>query len=124
MLMSIIESTEPVIVVNVVVEPPVDYNVQVIDFGQPIYVNSPAGGPPGPEGPQGEVGPVGPVGPAGPVGPTGAVGPVGPVGPAGPTDWNAITNKPAFGTAALIDVHVGTAPPASPTLGDVWIDTN
>jgi hypothetical protein len=78
-------------------------------------------GPVGPAGPQGATGPVGP---AGPQGETGAQGPQGATGPAGPTDWNLITNKPAFGTAALIDVHVGATPPANPTIGDVWIDTN
>lgn len=29
-----------------------------------------------------------------------------------------------LGSAALVDIHVGTAPPASPTIGDIWIDTN
>jgi Collagen triple helix repeat (20 copies) len=30
----------------------------------------------------------------------------------------------ALGSAALVDIHVGTAPPTSPTIGDIWIDTN
>ena len=125
--------------------------VEVIDLFRPILVDIPAGGPPGPQGPQGDVGPqgiqgetgdtgpIGPQGAQGPQGDTGAMGLQGPQGergaegpqgvqgvqgPMGVTDWAAITNKPAFGSAALVDIHVGTAPPSSPTVGDIWIDTN
>lgn len=29
-----------------------------------------------------------------------------------------------LGTAALVDIHVGTSAPSSPTTGDLWVDTN
>lgn len=38
-------------------------------------------------------------------------------------DWADITGKPAFGTAALVNIHVGGTAPVSPVVGDVWIDT-
>lgn len=64
--------------------------------------NTGAQGPQGPAGPAGPKGDTGDAGPTGPTGPTGAQGPkgdtgaTGPTGPAGTTDWNDLTNKPAF----------------------------
>jgi hypothetical protein len=112
------------LVIDIIAPPAPVIDVSIV--GPPAAIDIVLGlpgerGPVGPQGPKGDTGAQGPVGPQGP---QGAQGIQGVQGPAGPTDWNMITNKPAFGTAALIDVHVGATPPANPTIGDVWIDTN
>jgi hypothetical protein len=62
-------------------------------------------GPAGPQGPQGDPGPQGPQGDPGPQGPAGADG--------------------ADGTDGInAAVTVGTTEPVSPSIGDIWIDTN
>ena len=72
-----------------------------------------AQGPTGPTGSQGETGPTGPTGATGAAstvtGPTGAQGPTGPTGPA------------AAGGAS---VTVGQTAPASPSVGDLWYDSD
>jgi len=56
---------------------------------------------------------IGLAGPTGPQGPPGAASTVpGPTGPAGPT-----------GPTGAVPFTVGATPPASPSIGDVWIDT-
>ena len=57
----------------------------------------------GPAGAQGPPGPQGPTGPQGDPGPTGATGPTGPAG---------------------TSIAVGTSPPGSPSVNDLWLDTN
>ena len=52
------------------------------------------------------IGASGATGATGNLGATGATGQTGATGPIGTTDWGDITNKPAFGTAALLDVPV------------------
>jgi hypothetical protein len=52
-----------------------------------------------------------------------SAGGVGPPGPPGSSAWDDITGKPAFGTAALINVYVGSSAPSSPAVNDIWIDT-
>jgi hypothetical protein len=87
-------------------------------------------GPAGAAGVAGASGPAGSTGPQGPVGPT---GPVGPQGPAGPSVWGGITGSlstQADLQAALDQklnasrLTVGPAPPPSPALNDLWVDTN
>lgn len=63
----------------------------------------------GPQGPQGIQGPPGATGPQGPQGIQGIQGPQGPAGADG-----------ADGTI----IAVGTTAPASPSIGDLWVDTN
>jgi Collagen triple helix repeat (20 copies) len=72
-------------------------------------------GPPGPQGAQGPQGPQGPAGaastvpgPAGPTGPTGPQGSTGPAGPQGPQGAMAATDTP----------------PANPTPGQQWWETD
>lgn len=34
------------------------------------------------------------------------------------------TDITGLGTAATVNLHVGTTPPPSPAVGDLWVDTN
>jgi hypothetical protein len=34
------------------------------------------------------------------------------------------TDITGLGTASTVNLHVGTTPPASPAVGDLWVDTN
>ena len=62
--------------------------------------------------PVSETGPTGPPGPSGPPGPASTVpGPPGPTGPQGPT-----------GPVAGLDIS--TSPPTSPSVGDLWWDSD
>ena len=66
----------------------------------------------------------------------GGVGPQGPPGEGVPSggitgqvlvktsDTDYATTWQSLGTAALVDIHVGSSPPSSPTVGDIWIDTS
>lgn len=76
------------------------FNIQV---GMPEQFDVQIGlaGPTGPQGPRGAASTV--------PGPTGPTGPTGPQGPQGPT--------------GAVPFTVGATPPASPSIGDVWIDT-
>lgn len=38
--------------------------------------------------------------------------------------YNDLNDKPTLGTAAALNIHVGTTAPGSPTTGQIWIDTN
>jgi hypothetical protein len=105
-----------------------------------------------PVGPVGPVGPQGPAGSTGAVGPQGATGPAGPIGPQGLQGESLITlavnegdvspdpgsQKIAWSTStnSLMaylggawrslspGIKVGTTPPASPMVNQIWIDTN
>jgi len=95
----------------------------------------------GDTGPAGDTGAPGAPGATGPAGATGATGPAGPqgvqgdTGPPGSTTWAGITDKPStFPPSAhthvqdditdLPHITVGTTAPVSPSVNDVWIDTN
>ena len=75
-------------------------------------------GAPGPKGDQGDTGPAGAAGATGPEGPQ---GPIGLTGPAGTTDYNALSNKPALGSAAFTD---STAYPRTADTGGTLDDTD
>ena len=73
-------------------------------------------GEPGPIGPEGPQGPQGPQGEPGPIGPIGPVGPIGPEGPQGEPGEDAVG-----GGSAVI---VSDIPPASPTMGQEWFESD
>jgi len=77
-------------------------------------------GPAGPTGPQGPQGPIGLTGPQGPAGPTGATGATGPTGPKGDTGDTGPSGTDYSGP----NITVSSTAPASPSVGDVWIDTS
>jgi hypothetical protein len=41
-----------------------------------------------------------------------------------PGQTGAMGSIEGAGTAALLDIHVGTTPPLNPTVNSIWIDTN
>lgn len=92
-----------------------------------------AAGAAGANGSPGAMGAAGPEGPAGPTGPAGAAGAAGATGPAGPSVWGGITgtlSTQADLQAALDQklnasrLTVGPAPPPTPAVNDLWVDTN
>ena len=76
--------------------------------------------PPGPAGPPGSAGPPGPTGGSGPPGPTGGDGPPGPPGPT-PTGPPGPAGPPGSGGGA--SVTTSDTPPANPSDGDLWWDS-
>ncbi|MCP9841434.1 hypothetical protein KBY93_12435 [Synechococcus sp. J7-Johnson] len=92
-----------------------------------------ADGAAGTAGVTGAAGPQGPAGPTGATGAAGATGATGPQGPAGPSVWGGITgtlDTQADLQSALnqklnaSQLTVGPAPPPSPAVNDLWVDTN
>ena len=61
-------------------------------------------------------------GPAGQPGPSGGAGITG---PPGTTTWSGITDKPSIlAFSGLAKITVGSSYPESPSIGDLWVDTN
>jgi len=79
----------------------------------------------GATGAQGPVGGLGPAGPAGPTGATGATGSQGPQGIPGPTGATGPTGPQGPpGTGGSGSLVIGDTPPASPSPGSEWWDSN
>ena len=69
--------------------------------------------------------PLGPSGPTGPTGVTGATGPTGPTGVTGATGPTGPTGVGATGATGPNGVFlVSDTPPASPTVGDIWFESD
>jgi hypothetical protein len=79
-------------------------------------------GPPGPAGATGAAGAAGPAGAVGATGPAGATGATGPAGAAGAT--GATGPAGAAGPPGAVEVYEQPGPPATTTLGAIWIDTD
>ena len=95
-----------------------------IGFTGPIGLTGADSTVPGPIGETGNTGPVGAAstvpGPIGDTGDTGLTGPIGETGATGLTGADSTVPGPTGPTG----IAVGTVAPPSPSIGDLWVDTN